>query len=856
MLGNWSFGDYYKREAIRWAWELLTVVWELDKSRLHATVFGGDPESGVEADEDAFELWRSETDIDPAHIHRFGKKDNFWMMGETGPCGPCSEIHYDRTPAKEGGTLVNAGDARVIEIWNLVFIQYNQDQAGELTLLPAKHVDTGMGFERIVAVLQGKGSNYDTDVFGPIIRMIADITGKRYSGKLEDENDIAFRVIADHLRMATLAITDGALPSNKDRGYVLRSIIRRAVRFGWQVFKQREPFIYRLVPALVAQMTEAFPELMTAPNRVAEIIRQEEADFLRTIERGISLFAEAAWEAIVRELESESGMEAKSPTGYTRPGPDPTTWTDFHVTLIHPATGRRKITHFPPFQEWNSIAEYCKKTPEITGADMFELHTTHGFPPDLIEQMARERGLKVDQDAYKELMKEHAAISKAEGTVQAVALNVSGLPAIHDDDKWRSSTCEGRIIGWVSGKELKTKGRLMPGTEVGLLVDPTCFYAEAGGQVGDQGSICAQSGTFLVEQTAKSGAAIIHIGHVVDGYMEVGQMADLAVSPEREFTRKNHTATHLLHWALQRVLGSHVEQRGSKVKPDGFTFDFSHPSPMTELEKNQIERLVNEKIYEDLPVQARELPIAEARKLPGVRAFFGDKYGDVVRVIEIGDGFSREFCGGTHLSHTGRAGFFKIVGEEGVAKGVRRLTCVTARQAVAAVQEHEHVLNELTSRFRCRPEELPARLDGLQEEIKRLEQQIKKGASADLAGAADRLLAAATEVNGARMVIGEMPTADLEQMRQQVDRLRQKAGSAVVVIGWTTDGRVQLLAGVTEDLVKRGVHAGKLVSEVAKVVGGSGGGKPSMAQAGGKEPSRLGEALELARRLAGQEISR
>jgi alanyl-tRNA synthetase len=855
MLGNWSLGDYYKREAIRWAWELLTDVWQLDKSRLHATVFGGDKEFGVEADLDALELWRTETDIDPAHIHRFGKKDNFWMMGETGPCGPCSEIHYDRTPAKEGGKLVNAGDARVMEIWNLVFIQYNRDESGNLTLLPAKHVDTGMGFERIVAVLQGKGSNYDTDVFGPIIRDIGDIVGKRYGGKLEDESDIAFRVVADHLRMAAFAITDGALPSNKDRGYVLRSIIRRAVRFGWQVFKQRQPFIYRLVPTLVAQMAEAFPELATAPTRVAEIIRQEEADFQRTIERGISLFAEAAWIAIVTEHAIMENMEVeKAPS--RRPSPDPTTWTDFQVLLIDRATGRRKTTHFPPFQQWKSFAEYCKKKPEITGADMFELHTTHGFPPDLIEQMASERGLKVDQDAYKELMKEHAAISKAEGTIQPVALNVSGLPAIRDEDKWRSITCEGRIVGWVVGNQLKSEGRLLPGTEVGLLVDPTCFYAEAGGQVGDQGSICTPSATFIVRQTVKSGAAIVHIGHIVDGHIEPGQKADLMVSPEREFTRKNHTATHLLHWALRRVLGSHVEQRGSKVKPDEFTFDFSHPTPMTEQEKDQVERLVNEKIYDDLPVHARELPIAEARKLPGVRAFFGDKYGDIVRVIEIGDGFSREFCGGTHLSHTGQAGFFKIVAEEGVAKGVRRLTCVTARQAVTAVQEHEHVLTELTSRFRCRPQELPARLDGLQEEIKRLEQQIKKGASADLTGTADRLLAAATEVNGARVVIGEMPTAELEQMRQQVDRLRQKAGSAVVVIGWTTDGRVLLLAGVTDDLVKRGVHAGKLVSEVAKVVGGTGGGKPSMAQAGGRDPAKLGEALELARRLAGQEISR
>jgi alanyl-tRNA synthetase len=391
---------------------------------------------------------------------------------------------------------------------------------------------------------------------------------------------------------------------------------------------------------------------------------------------------------------------------------------------------------------------------------------------------------------------------------------------------------------------------------VGLVLDQTSFYADAGGQVGDQGTIRTPTGSFAVSQTLKAGNAIVHMGRTAGGTIEIGQAAQLEVDSEREFTRKNHTATHLLHWALRTVLGDQVEQRGSKVKPDEFTFDFSHTGPVSEEEKTRVEQLVNERIYDDLPVRWRELPIEEARRLSGVRAFFGDKYGDVVRVVEIGDGFSREFCGGTHLDHTGQIGYFKIVGEEGIAKGVRRLTCVTAREAVAAIQKEDHILAELTTRFRCKPEELPARIESLQEEMKKLQQQLRKGAATDLQGAADRLLAEAVEVHGAKLIVGELPAGPEEQVRQQVDRLRQKSGSAVVVVGWSEDSKVQLIAAVTEDLTKKGLHAGKLVGQVAKVVGGGGGGKPIMAQAGGKEPTKLAEALELARRLAREQMAR
>jgi alanyl-tRNA synthetase len=793
MLGNWSFGDYFKKEAIAWAWELLTDVWKLDKSRLHVTVFEGDKEQGLARDDEAAEYWRTQTDVNPAHIHLGNKKDNFWMMGETGPCGPCTEIHYDRTKDKSGVKLVNKGDALVMEIWNLVFIQFNRDEKGVLHPLPAKHVDTGMGFERVTAVLQGKESNYDTDVFTPIMNAIGEVVKKKYGAKLEDINDVAFRVIADHLRMLTFSITDGALPGNKGRGAVLRSVLRRAFRFGYQQFSLREPFVYRLVPALVEHMGGAYPELKQSPERVQDIIKGEETDFLDTIERGLALFEKAA-----KQAQQEKGV--------------------------------------------------------IAGKAVFYLYTENGFPADLTRQMAQERGLRLDEVEFERLMDEHTIRSRGKKTEAQVALNVSGgLPTTDDHPKWQGPTAEGTVVGWIADNSFHTSGRL-PETEVGLLLDRTSFYAEQGGQVGDTGTIRTPTGLFEVMQTLKVGNAVVHVGTVTEGRIEVGQTAKLQVAEERDFTRKNHTATHLLHWALHRVLGEHVEQRGSKVKPEEFTFDFAHNAPVSDAEKKEVERLVNEKVYADLPVGARELSQTEAKALPGVKAFFGDKYGDVVRVVEVGDGFSREFCGGTHLEHTGQIGFFKIVGEEAVGKGVRRLTCVTARAAIAAVQKEDTILADLTTRFRCKPEEVPARVEGLQEEIKKLQAQLKKGASTDLASIGDRLLASATEVNGARVVVGEMPAAPKDAIMQQLDRLRQKAGSAIVFVGWAEDDKVNLISAVTDDLVKKGASADALIKEAAKAVGGKGGGRPNMAQGSGKDAAKLTQALESARQLATKQL--
>jgi alanyl-tRNA synthetase len=804
MLGNWSFGDYFKKEAIAWAWELLTKVWGLDKSRLHATVFEGDQEQNLEPDNEAAELWRSVTDIDPSHIHLGSKKDNFWEMGDTGPCGPCSEIHIDRTPDKSGGRLVNKGTPEAIEIWNLVFIQFNRNPDKSLTLLPAKHVDTGMGFERVTAVLQGKASNYDTDVFAPIFAAIQQATGAPpYNGKLDDLRDTAYRVVADHIRTLTFALTDGAQPGNEGRDYVLRRILRRAERYGRQYLGTEKPFLCDLVPHVVQVMQHAFPELSRNPGRVAELIRIDEESFIRTLDRGIKLFGDAAERAI------QAG------------------------------------------------------TSQISGSDAFKLHDTYGVYIDIVEQMAAEAGMTVDRAGFDQAMEEAKDIARGSRKQHAVTAIQGELPKTDDSPKYKGLIARGKIVASVKDNVVATTGTLETGEQAALVLDKTNFYAEQGGQVGDQGIIKTKTGTFEVEDTQRLGDAVLHLGKVREGSLKAGQAAALAVSSRREDTVRNHTATHLLNWALRKVLGDHVEQKGSLVDPDKTRFDFSHSEPLTAEQIAEVERLVNEKIYADLPVTAVYKPLEEAKQIPGVRAVFGEKYPDPVRVLIVGAKKpeeatlenSVEFCGGTHLVHTGQAGFFKIVGQELVGAGVRRVTAVTGREAVATVQRMTSVVNDLTSRFKCSVTDLPARVDSLQAEVKKLQQQVKKGAATDLQGAADKLLACAADVGGSKVIVGEMPSGPEEQMRNQIDRIKQKAGSAVVVVGWADDGKVGLIAAVTDDLVKKGVHGGKLIGQVAKVVGGGGGGKPSMAQAGGKEPAKLPEALDLAKKLAAEALA-
>jgi alanyl-tRNA synthetase len=840
----------------------LTKVWKLDKSRLHATVFEGDPASGVARDDDAAELWRTVTDIDPSHIHWGNKKDNFWEMGETGPCGPCTEIHIDRTPDKSGGPLVNKCDARVMEIWNLVFIQFNRNADKSLTPLPAKHVDTGMGFERVTAVIQGKDSNYDTDVFTPLFDAIQKVTGAaKYTGKLDDLKDTAYRVIADHIRALIFAITDGALPANKGRGAVLRSLVRRAFRFGYQCLDQREPFVCKLVPSVVSHMGDVFPELKSNPGRVEATLRNEEVDFLRTIDRGMQFFEDE-----LKKVRYAGRLPRVVPYGS------------------------------PPLnanvEEKRPHNKLVIVTGKLSGDAVFRLYATFGFPPDLTRQMASERRVRIDERQLEQIlqelgsqresdaqyeaeieideqefaakMTEHEHISRGKKVEASGAFNITGgLPKTDDSYKWLDLSGQAQVRGWVAENEFQDAGQI-PNTTIGLLLDRTNFYAEGGGQVSDIGKITTATGTFEVEETQRLGDAILHFGQVTQGKISVGQLATLQVDGIRLDTMRNHTSTHLMNLALRDVLGEHVEQKGSLVDPDKTRFDFTHQHALSHDEIVRIERHVNERIQADLPVVAVTMPLADAKKLPGVRAVFGEKYPDPVRVVMIGAEkpeqvtreLSTEFCGGTHLQRSSQAGLFKIVSQEAVAKGVRRVTAVTGKRAVETMQHMSAVLDELSSSLNCRAEELPARVAAIQDEVKKLHQQLNKSAASDLADTADKLLAAATDVNGARLIVGEVPAAPVDAIRSQVDRLRQKAGSSVITLGWADDGKVGLLVAVTDDLVKKGLHAGKLVGEAAKAAGGKGGGNPTLAQAGGKDPAKLGEALALAARLASEQLSK
>ncbi|MCS7046170.1 MAG: alanine--tRNA ligase, partial [Gemmataceae bacterium] len=680
---------------------------------------------------------------------------------------------------------------------------FNRNPDQSLTPLPAQHVDTGMGFERITAVLQGKTSNYDTDIFAPLFAAIQQVTGAApYTGRLDDLKDTAYRVVADHIRALTFALTDGATLGNEGRNYVLKRILRRAERYGRQYLGTKRPFLCELVEHVVAVMGAAFPELRKAPAKVAAQIEDEERAFIRTLDHGIKLFQEVAARA------RQSGQNL------------------------------------------------------ISGADAFRLHDTSGLYIDITQQMAAEEGLTVDLAGYEQEM-DKARKRSQEGQKKHTVTAVQGeLPPTDDAHKYKGLTAKGKILAWVKEGLVGTGGTLGAGDEVALVLNKTNFYAEQGGQVGDRGWIRTKTGSFEVRDTQRLGESVLHLGRVHEGTIKIGQAAELHVGANRADTMRNHTATHLLNWALRRVLGDHVEQKGSLVDPTKTRFDFAHDSPLSAEQIAEVERLVNERIYADLPVTPVVLPLEEAKKLPGVRAVFGEKYPDPVRVLLIGARtpaeataeHSIEFCGGTHLSHTGQAGFFKIISQELVGKGIRRVTAVTGKEAVATVQRLAGLIDDLAARLKCRADDLPVRVEALQEEVKKLQKQLQKGAVADLTGAADKLLAGAVQIQGSHVVVGEMPAGPDEQLRNQVDRIKQKAGSAVVLVGWVADDKVGLIAAATDDLVQKGIHAGKLVGEVAKLVGGGGGGRPNMAQAGGKEPARLGDALATGRRLIESQI--
>ncbi len=791
MLGNWSFGDYFKAEAIEWAWELLTGVWGIDKNRLYATYFGGDESVPVPADEESPELWPKVTDMPAGRVLPFDAKENFWSPGDTGPCGTCSEVHYDMGSGNCDGSrhpgeacAVNVeGCGRFVELWNLVFIQFSRDDAGTLEPLPANHVDTGLGFERVCAVLQGKRSNYDTDVFAPLMAALTGITGARYGDGAD--TDVAMRVAADHVRACSFAIADGVLPSNEGRGYVIRRILRRAARFGRNL-GQHEPFLHMLVPVVVEQMGEVFPEIAQRRKQIAETVRDEEESFNRTLDRGIDLFDRVAADA----------------------------------------------------------------DRQLSGAVAFELYATYGFPVDLTQLMAAERGLTVDMPGYEDEMARHREISAAGGgTFQAAA--ITGLPETDDTAKYETGPVQAKVLGWVVGENFVKQGALGEGAEAAVVLDKTPFYGEAGGQVGDTGSLAFRGGRFDVRDAKLVGHCVLHTGIVAEGTLKVGAEVTVQVGASRADAMRNHTATHLLNWALRRVLGGRVDQAGSVVEPARLRFDFTHGQAVTAEQLAEAERLVNERILADEAVSARQVPLAEARQIAGVRAVFGEKYPDPVRVVSVGvadpvkdadDTSLVEFCGGTHVERTSEIGFFKIVSEESVAKGIRRITAVTGHEAVRYVQRMDEAVRSASAALRVPVEEIGQRIAAMQKELKGLRKRPAGG------GAGGFRADFVVESAAGKVLIGQAEAADAAAMRGLCDVERQK-GAAAMMVGAADEDKVTLVAMVSQALVKAGkVKAGEWVQAAAAVVGGSGGGKPTMAQAGGKEPDKLPEALQAAER--------
>jgi alanyl-tRNA synthetase len=813
MLGNWSFGDYFKAEAIEWAWELLTGVYQIDPDRLWATVFEGDAHDNCPPDQEAADLWASKTSLPKERVLFCGKKDNFWEMGASGPCGPCSEIHIDLGPDRcdkqdvPGHVCaVNAGCSRFIELWNLVFIQYNRRPDGVLERLKANYVDTGAGLERITAVLQDKRSNYDTDLFMPIIEAVEKLSGKQFTSRLGSKTDNAFRVIADHIRTLTFAIADGVNPSNDGRGYVMRRILRRAARFG-RALDLHEPFMYKLVDTIVGYMGDAFPEIRERREFVATVIESEETSFGRTLDRGLEIFAGAA----------------------------------------HAATNGT-----------------------ISGSDAFQLYDTYGFPLDLTQLMAREQGLRVDTDAFDTLMAQQRARGRAAQKNTSLAANLTGvdLPVTDDSHKYQTDVCEATVIGWIDDDGLHTQGCLSD-TEatLGLVLDRTCFYAESGGQVGDGGMIKTADGAFAVEATEKIADCVLHSGKLLSGSLRAGDSVCAAVDKNRLASKKNHTATHLLQWALQTVVGDVVKQQGSLVCPDYLRFDFTCPKALTREQIQQIESLVQEKIDAAMPVTTAVMDIDEAREL-GAMALFGEKYGSQVRVLAIGaadkaeikDAFSKEFCGGTHVANTGEIGGFAVQKEESISAGVRRITALTGPGLIRYLTARSRVVDELVETLKVPADQVAARVGKLMDDNKTLKKELKSGgggkSATDALSAAEKLYQSAEQVGGAAVIVGAMPAVDVEQARTAIDSLKKKAATAAIVFGIATeDGKVMLLAGVTDDLIKKGLKAGDIVKEIAPIVGGGGGGRPNMAQAGGKDASRLDEALERARVLIREKLA-
>ena len=781
MLGNWSFGDYYKKEAIAWSWQLLTEVWQLPKDRLFVTIYKDDDE--------AAEIWQSVTDIDQKRILRFGEKSNFWEMGDVGPCGPCSEIHFDMGDlATQEATFsdpilgVNGANARYIEIWNNVFMQFERLSTGELKPLAAKHVDTGMGFERVLAVIQGKSSNYDTDVFQPLIQKIAALTGVPYS---QDAKGTPHRVIADHLRALAFAITDGATPGNEGRGYVLRRILRRASRFS-QDLAQKSAFIYRLVPTLVEVMGDAYPELRAREAYIAQVIQAEEERFMRTLRDGLARFGK-----IAAEIKNKSGSGGVIP-----------------------------------------------------GTEVFQLYDTYGFPADLTGVLAEEQGLMLDQAGFASAMAEQRERARS-------AAKFDG--ALAGDEGWTilNPTHGTSFVGYDTLETQCTVTRYREvGDDILVCLDRSPFYAEGGGQVGDTGLLQAQDLTLRVDATFKILEMHVHKCALVHGL--IGDLSRCGLGGElkllatvdaevRAATVRNHSATHLLHAALRRILGPHVQQQGSRVGPDGLRFDFTHLKGLTTAELGQVETLVNEQILTDLPVSITQKALDEA-KAEGAVALFGEKYGDQVRTVKMG-GFSFELCGGTHVRATGQIGQLRLTGETSIAAGIRRIEAVTGLAALDRARQQTEVLGAVAKALKAKPEELSAKATEVDLRLKALEKELKSLRQEQLNQRIDELLAGSSEtvVNGYKTVVRKLDAQVFPKDTHQLllDGLAAKLGMGVAVLTQVEDGNLSILTAVGPE-ARGKFKAGDLVKELSQIAGGRGGGRPDKAQAGSRQVEQEG----------------
>ena len=814
MLGNWSFGDYFKKEAIEWAWELVVEKWKFPVNRLYATVYKPGQGEPSEIDQEAYNHWErlfKAAGLDPkVHVCTGGKKDNFWMMGDTGPCGPCSELHVDLTPnGNTNGSLVNKGDARCIEIWNLVFIQFNANPDGTFSPLPARHVDTGMGFERVTSIIQGtknfkdfakaKISNYETDIFRPIFDALEKLSGKKYGSTLPkagsagdselEKIDVAFRVIADHIRTLGFAIADGIQPSNEGRGYVLRRILRRAVRYG-RTLGFHEPFFYKLVDVLADTMGDVFPEIRARKKQVQETIRTEEEAFNKTLDNGIKIF----------ELETSNCLP----------------------------------------KEEGEIGESA-----ITGDTAFLLYDTYGFPLDLTELMARERGLSVDVLRFNHLMEEQRARARAAQKKEVISLSQIETTAATKFVGYENLETPAKVLEVVSLKD-----------KTAVILDTSACYAEMGGQIGDTGEISGSGNLWRISNTQKSGNTWLHFVESGGDAPVAGSQITLTVDKSRRAAiQRHHTVTHLLHWALHEVVSKDASQKGSFVGPDKLTFDFNS-QPLTPQQVADIEKLVNERILENAGVSWTEVPYADVKSRKDVMQFFGDKYGDTVRVVQIGghaaklDGYSMELCGGTHTRATGEIGLFRIVGESAIAAGVRRIEAVAGLEAYRQANDELQLIKSLAGKVNSPVHELDKKIEALLAHQKELEKQFQAAQQREASNAASRLLEEIQKVNDIPVIIHNLGAVDGDFLQAVADSLKERFKGVIVLGGGSHAGSVALVAAVTPDFAWK-IQAGKIMQQIAPIVGGKGGGRPDNARGGGKDAGKLDEALARVKTLLG-----